>query len=100
MTTSRIFQILMVIVVCVGSPIAVEADESAALPKAWIDGTGLGWQKLGDADFVNVNCAKDTWSWNDGVVHCTGTPTGVMRTKKQYTNFELVGPVAAPAIGW
>jgi Domain of Unknown Function (DUF1080) len=81
---------LFVMVVSAGSPIATEADEPSALPKASIDGTGLGWQKLGEADFVNVNCAQDTWSWKDDVIHCTGTPTGVMRTKKQYTNFELV----------
>src|SRR3954471_20121713 len=67
---------------------AVEADESQS--KATIDGTGLSWRKLGESDFVNVNCAKNTWSWNDGVVHCTGKPTGVARSTKEYTNFELV----------
>jgi hypothetical protein len=70
--------------------IAVEAEESTTLPKAFIDGTGLGWQKLGGSDFVNVNCAKDTWSWKDGLVHCTGKPAGVARSTKVYTNFELV----------
>src|SRR5436309_916294 len=70
--------------------VAAGAEDSAALPKAFIDGTGLGWQKLGESDFVNVNTAKDTWSWTDGAVHCTGQPIGVMRTKQQYTNFELV----------
>jgi hypothetical protein len=67
---------------------AADADES--LPKATIDGTGLGWQELGEADFVPVNGAKDTWSFKNGIIHCTGKPNGVMRTKKQYTNFELV----------
>jgi hypothetical protein len=67
---------------------AADADES--LPKATIDGTGLGWRKLGESDFVNVNCAKETWSWKDGVVRCTGKPTGVARSTKEYTNFELV----------
>ena len=70
--------------------IAAAAGADAPLPKAFIDGTGLGWRKLGESDFVNVNCSKDTWTWKDGIVHCTGQPTGVMRTKKQYTNFELV----------
>jgi hypothetical protein len=70
--------------------LAVDSEESTALPKAFIDGTGLGWRKLGGADFVNVNCAKDTWSWKDGLVHCTGKPTGVARSTKVYTNFELV----------
>src|SRR4051794_37728548 len=68
----------------------IKADDSPSVPKACIDGTGLGWRKLGESDFVNVNTARDTWSWKDGVVHCTGKPTGVMRTTRQFTNFELV----------
>jgi hypothetical protein len=67
---------------------AIGAD--APLPKATIDGSGLGWRPLEQKDFVNVNTAKDTWSWKDGVIHCTGKPTGVMRTTKPFTNFELV----------
>jgi 3-keto-disaccharide hydrolase len=64
------------------------ADDS--LPKAFIDGNGPGWRALGEADFVNVNCAADTWSFKDGKIQCTGTPTGVMRMKEPVTNFELV----------
>jgi hypothetical protein len=60
------------------------------LPKAAIDGTGPGWQTLGERDFANVNCDADTWSWKDGTLHCTGKPVGVLRTQKQYTNLELV----------
>ena len=63
------------------------ADE---LPKAFINGEGPGWQELSEDDFVNVNCKPETWSWKDGVIHCTGQPIGVTRTKKQLTNFELV----------
>jgi len=66
------------------------AEEPAALPKATIDGTGLGWRALGQADFANVNCDPDTWTWKDGHVHCTGKPVGVTRSEKQFTNFELV----------
>ena len=55
---------------------------TAALPKACIDGNGPGWRALGEADFVNVNCAADTWSFKDGKIQCTGTPTGVMRMKE------------------
>src|SRR5438552_18999331 len=65
------------------------ADEST-LPRARIDGTGAGWRALGEEDFVNVNCHPDTWSWKEGVLHCTGQPTGVLRTTKPVTNFELV----------
>jgi hypothetical protein len=65
------------------------ADDKAA-PRAFIDGTGPGWVALGEKDFVNVNCDPDTWTWKDGVIHCTGKPTGVTRSRKVYTNFELV----------
>lgn len=60
------------------------------LPKAFIDGSGIGWTALGEQDFVNVNCSADTWTWKDRVLSCTGQPTGVLRTRRQYTNFELV----------
>jgi hypothetical protein len=60
------------------------------LPKATIDGEGPGWRSLGEADFVNVNCTEDTWSFADGMILCSGKPTGVMRTKDPVTNFELV----------
>ncbi len=66
------------------------AEESAALPRASIDGTGPGWKTLGEADFTHVNCDPDTWTWKEGVVYCTGKPVGVLRTQQQYTNFELV----------
>jgi hypothetical protein len=67
----------------------VRADD-APLAKAFIDGNGPGWRSLGEADFVNVNCNPDTWSFKDGMIQCTGTPTGVMRMKEPVTNFELV----------
>jgi hypothetical protein len=60
------------------------------MPKACIDGSAPGFNALGESDFVNVNCAPDTWSFEGDMIRCTGTPTGVMRTQKQYTNFELV----------
>ncbi len=70
--------------------VLVAADEPSSLPKASIDGTGTGWTALNEEDFVNVNCNPDTWSWKDGVIHCTGQPVGVTRTRKSFTNFELV----------
>jgi hypothetical protein len=69
---------------------AAAADDRPALPRAFIDGDGPGWIPLGEKDLVNVNGNADTWSWKDGVLHCTGRPVGVARTAKQYTNFELV----------
>jgi hypothetical protein len=66
------------------------AATEKALPKALIDGNGPGWRELGEQDFTNVNCAEDTWKFKDGVIHCTGLPVGVMRTKEQFKNLELV----------
>jgi hypothetical protein len=60
------------------------------LPKATIDGTGPGWRELWESDFENVNCADDTWTFADGIIHCTGQPVGVTKTKQPVTNFELV----------
>lgn len=66
----------------------VFADESS--PAARIDGQAPGFRQLGEADFTNVNCHDDTWTWKDGVAHCTGQPVGVIRSKQPFTNFELV----------
>lgn len=41
--------------------------------------------------WVNVNGAPETWSISNGVVHCTGRPTGALRTERQYENFILEG---------
>ena len=60
------------------------------LKAAAIDGTGSGWRSLGEADFVNVNCDPDTWSWKEGHAYCTGKPVGVIRSKEKIKNFELV----------
>jgi hypothetical protein len=68
----------------------LRADESPTSPRAFIDASGSDWRALGDADFTNVNCNPDTWTWKDGTAHCTGQPVGVIRTKKPFTNFELV----------
>jgi len=66
------------------------AEDAPPAPRATIDGTEPGWQALAEADFVNVNCAPDTWTWKDGLIKCSGRPTGVIRYKDQLTNFELV----------
>src|SRR5687767_14087866 len=39
--------------------------------------------------WVNVNCAPSTWSVRDSTIICTGIPTGVLRTEKQFENFIL-----------
>ena len=66
------------------------AESPAAVPKAFIDGAGLGWRDLTQKDFTNVNCDPGTWTWTNGLVKCTGSPIGVIRTTQQITNLELV----------
>lgn len=61
-----------------------------AVPSARIDGNGPGWKQLLLDDFMNVNCEESTWSMRDDVIHCTGTPVGVIRSKEPVTNLELV----------
>lgn len=39
--------------------------------------------------WINVNGAPETWSISNGVVYCTGKPTGALRTSRQYENFIL-----------
>lgn len=39
--------------------------------------------------WVNVNCAPETWTVRDGMIVCSGIPTGVLRTSKQYENYIL-----------
>jgi len=63
---------------------------SMELPKACLDGTGPGWVELGEGDFADVNGDPETWTWQDGLLTCTGTPIGVFRTRRHYTNFEMV----------
>ena len=65
-------------------------EEAEVVTKAGIDGVGPGWRTLGEEDFVNVNTDPDTWTWKEDGVHCKGTPVGVTRSQKKYTNFELV----------
>ena len=83
------------IVVGIGLSLAVAwpvglAEEPSDLPRAFVDGTGPGWRALGEADFVTVNGEPDTWTWKDGMVHGSGLPVGVARTKTPLKNFELV----------
>lgn len=85
---TRLFAAVTLMIACVTS---VFADDKATPPKAFIDGTGLGWVTLGEKDFQMVNGDKSTWTWkDDGSVACTGQPVGVTRSQKKYTNFELV----------
>ena len=83
------FSILAVLALGQAQPIADDKPAKSA-PTAWITGTEPGWRAMTEDDFVNVNCADDTWSFEDNLIKCTGKPVGVIRTKKQVTNLELV----------
>ena len=37
----------------------------------------------------NVNCAPETWTVKNAMIVCTGVPTGILRTTRQYENFIL-----------
>jgi hypothetical protein len=37
--------------------------------------------------WINANCAPETWTVRNGVIHCTGKPVGGLRTLRQYENF-------------
>jgi hypothetical protein len=90
MTGPRGGMLIVALVVLGGATLAVPAEQPAAAPRAFIDGTGPDWKPLTGDDFVTVNGDDDTWVWKGAELHCKGTPVGVCRTKQQYTNFELV----------
>lgn len=66
----------------------LRAEEPAPI-RAAIDDQAPGWRALEAADFTSVNSAEDTWKWRDGVLHCSGHPVSVLRTTKEYVNFEF-----------
>ena len=83
--------ILAVLALAQAQPIADDkpAKPAKSTPQALITGNEAGWHAMTEDDFVNVNCADDTWSFEGNLIKCTGKPTGVIRTKKQVTNLEL-----------
>jgi len=52
-----------------------------------------GWVSLFNgkdlSNWVNVNCAPETWTVADGVIKCTGKPTGALRAPRMYENFVM-----------
>ena len=84
MTSSRLPTLLLLLAPLI-SPLHAQEP-----PRAFLDASGPGWKPLAEPDFANVNLDPKTWTWKGTDAHCTGQPVGVIRTKKQYTNFELV----------
>lgn len=70
--------ILLTCITCCSSNLQAAGEEFVPL----FNGENLdGW--------MNVNCAPETWTVRDGMIICTGIPTGVLRTEKQYENYVL-----------
>jgi lysophospholipase L1-like esterase len=39
--------------------------------------------------WIDINCAESTWTARDGMIVCSGKPTGLLRTDRMYENFVL-----------
>jgi len=80
----------LVILTVVALAAGLAAAERAADESGPADG---GFSPLFNGEdlsgWVNVNCAPGTFTVKNGVIHCTGVPTGVMRTERMYENFIL-----------
>src|SRR5688572_18308628 len=61
------------------------AIQVEAADKPWTD----LFNKRDLSGWFNVNCAPGTWSVREGMIISTGVPTGILRTDRQYENFEL-----------
>jgi hypothetical protein len=59
--------------------VAVAAPEESGFVDLFNGKDLTGW--------VNVNCAPETWAVADGVITCTGQPTGALRMNRQLENF-------------
>ena len=64
--------------------------QTAHYPNIVITGEEAGWKSLSLDDFENVNCQDETWSQDGEVIKCKGDCVGVIRSKKQYTNLEVL----------
>jgi hypothetical protein len=72
--------LLLVVIVLLGSC-------SGPAPKSLWNGKDFsGWKRFIPGDSVDVNTV---WQIKEGVIHCSGVPTGYMRTEASYTNFKL-----------
>jgi sialate O-acetylesterase len=67
------------------------ADNDADM--AALRGTEAGFAPLFNgrdlSGWVNVNGAPSTWTVEQGMIACSGLPTGVLRTERAYENFIL-----------
>ena len=79
-----------ILVALITTAVCVQAQTSdSGQVRVVIDDNQPGWRVLLAEDFSSVNCPDNTWSWKEDVLHCTGQPIGVLRTKNEYKNFEM-----------
>ena len=88
--TLAVLCFILISVTNIQAQVAEKRVMNETVRHARISGSGPGWRSLGGDDFVNVNCDEGTWSWKDGHAYCTGKPVGVIRSKEQIKNFEMV----------
>ena len=71
-----------------------------ATAAVWLTMSGMAGRALADgpislfngkdlSGWVNVNTAPETWSVRDGMIVCTGKPSGILRTEAMYQNYVL-----------
>ena len=78
-TLKVLVSVLLCLVGLISGPGRVSAADQDGFSPLFNGRNLSGW--------VNVNCAPETWSVRDGMIHCTGKPTGALRTVRQYENF-------------
>ena len=67
-----------------------DSEQKIKLLETSLKSDSKDWIQLSEKDFSKVNSADDTWSFKDNIIYCTGKPKSVIRTKKKYTNFEIL----------
>lgn len=73
-----------------GSALLIAAATAPALRSSAAEDAGVPlFNGVDLAGWHNVNGAPDTWTVRDGMIVCSGHPTGVLRTDRMYENFVL-----------
>jgi len=67
------------------------SHDAASPAPAIVDAEGyqLLFNGVDLSGWVNVNTAPGTWTWRDGMLVCSGKPTGVLRSARMFQDFEL-----------
>lgn len=90
-TTPLIRAGLVILFLCAASTLTSRAESKPPLDDGFVslfNGKDLsGWVNVNT--WQGVKGRKDTWGVTNGVITCTGQPTGFMRSEKHYENFVL-----------